>query len=532
MILAVSGLNLEKVVAAEQVFSDVPTNHAYFQEINYLLEKGVISASSKYGVNDKVTREEVAVMVSKAVGLDGTQSETKFPDVPASHKSSGYINSAVNSGIINGYLDGTFQPNSLVTRGHMAAFIARGFNLTQEANITFKDVPKGSTAYKAVRKLVFMKITTGYEDGTFKPNEGLSRAHISAFIARAMGFKKANLPVTVNKDMKVHFIDVGQGDSILIQSPNGKNMLIDGGTKGSGDKVVKFLNSKGVTSLDVVVATHPHADHIGGLISVLNNFKVNQFIDSGNPQTTQTYYELLQLIDSKNIPYKTANNNGKINLDALLAATILHSNENATSANDASVVTRIVYGNISFLFTGDAEKAVEADLVKRYGAGLKSTYLKAGHHGSNSSSTQAFLNSVKPVGTILSYGEGNQYGHPHAEVVSRLNAIGSKMYTTANSGDITVTTNGTTHSVSAKPWTEPVKPKPVPKPVPKPDPKPIPKPIPKPDISSGLYVIPGAPTTYKNCTEMRKYYPSGVRSNHPAYASKHDRDKDGWACEK
>src|SRR5699024_8777060 len=94
-------------------------------------------------------------------------------------------------------------------------------------------------------------------------------------------------------NMQVHFIDVGQGDSILIQSPSGKNMLIDAGTKSNVPKVVSFLKSKGVSTLDYVVATHPHADHIGGLIAVLNNFKVNQFVDSGNVHSTQTYLELL-----------------------------------------------------------------------------------------------------------------------------------------------------------------------------------------------------------------------------------------------
>lgn len=172
--------------AYADTFSDVPTSHTYYHEIMFLLEKGVISGGGRYGVDDKVTREEVAVMVSKAVGLDGKQSETKFKDVPKSRATSGYINSAVEAGIINGYPDSTFKPDALVTRGHMAAFIARGFKLDVEANISFSDVPKGSTAYEPVRKLAHKNITTGYTDGTFKPDENLSRAHISVFLARAM----------------------------------------------------------------------------------------------------------------------------------------------------------------------------------------------------------------------------------------------------------------------------------------------------------------------------------------------------------
>ena len=190
----------------------------------------------------------------------------------------------------------------------------------------------------------------------------------------------------------------------------------------------------------------------------------------------------------------------------------------------------MVYGSVSFLLTGDADTAIEEKIMSQ--GNVKSTYLKAGHHGSNTSSSAAFINAVRPAGTMLSYGKDNSYGHPHSEVVQRLNAVGSKIYSTAQSGDITITTNGTTHSVSAKPWTGAVVPKPIePKPQPKPEPKPEPKPNPKPDLGSGLYVIPGAPTSFQNCTAMRKHYPDGVKSGHPAYASKHDRDKDGWACE-
>ncbi|GKV65551.1 MULTISPECIES: S-layer homology domain-containing protein [unclassified Sporosarcina] len=175
-----------KVEAAAPAFNDVPENHPNYSAIMYLVHQGVVAPDGRFGPNDKVTREEVAVMVAKAIGLDGTKTKTKFKDVPASRFSSGYINSAVKAGILNGYPDGTFKPTQYVTRGHMAAFIANGFKLTQEANINFKDVPKGSTSYNAVRKLVAANITSGYPDGTFKPNQTLTRSHIAAFIARAM----------------------------------------------------------------------------------------------------------------------------------------------------------------------------------------------------------------------------------------------------------------------------------------------------------------------------------------------------------
>ena len=191
----VLSITLPIKTSAAQVFSDVPTSHLNYDDINYLLNKGVVDRSSKFGISDIVTREEVAVMVAKAVGLDGKQRLTKFKDVPQSSKNSGYIQSAVEAGIINGYDDGTFKPTSKVTRGHMAAFIARAFDLPTGSK-TFKDVPVGHTAYDPVKKLAAAGITTGYNDGTFKPQENLSRAHIAVFIARAMRYADGDKVVT------------------------------------------------------------------------------------------------------------------------------------------------------------------------------------------------------------------------------------------------------------------------------------------------------------------------------------------------
>ncbi|PIC77997.1 hypothetical protein CSV74_00270 [Sporosarcina sp. P19] len=186
LILVTSFLPIQKTEATSNVFTDVKKNHPNYAAIMYLADKGVIVKQKRFGPNDKVTREEVAIMVAKATGLNGKKTKTKFKDVPASRYSSGYIQSAANARIINGYPDGTFKPTQFVTRGHMAAFIANAFKLTEEGNFYFSDVAKGSTSYNAVRKLAFANITSGYPDGTFKPNQTLTRSHIAAFIARAM----------------------------------------------------------------------------------------------------------------------------------------------------------------------------------------------------------------------------------------------------------------------------------------------------------------------------------------------------------
>jgi len=255
--------------------------------------------------------------------------------------------------------------------------------------------------------------------------------------------------VTAGHEMRVHFIDVGQGDSIFIESPNGKTMLIDGGVKGAGQKVVSYLKELGVSKLDIVVATHPDADHIGGLIPVLNSIEIGQFYDSGKVHTSQTFEEMLTLIDTKNIPYNVPKTGDRIAFDDDINVKVLNANENATDNNDASIVLKLAYGNVSFLLTADAGIALEKEMMQD---DVKATILKAGHHGSNTSSSAEFIQAVHPEVTILSYGEGNKYGHPHAEVVERLQVIGSKIYATAEAGTVIVSTDGVNYDVNSKEW--------------------------------------------------------------------------------
>lgn len=268
--------------------------------------------------------------------------------------------------------------------------------------------------------------------------------------------KTEQVPVTAGHEMRVHFIDVGQGDSILIESPNGKTMLIDGGVKGAGQQVVSYLKELGVNKLDQVVATHPDADHIGGLIPVLQTIPIEQFYDSGKVHTSQTFEEMLMAIDQKHIPYYVPKTGDLIEFDKDVTVKVLNANEHATDNNDASIVLKVVYGNVSFLLTGDAGIALEKEMMQN---DVTATILKAGHHGSNTSSSEEFIRAVKPEVTILSYGEDNKYGHPHAEVVDRLQAMGSNIYATAESGTIIVATDGVNYTVNGKEASRAVTPK-------------------------------------------------------------------------
>lgn len=268
------------------------------------------------------------------------------------------------------------------------------------------------------------------------------------------GCTEVTEPVSVEplKNMTVHFIDVGQGDSIFIQAPNGKTMLIDGGVKGAGKDLVAYLKAQGVKRLDYVVATHPDADHIGGLIAVLNSISIKEFIDSGKVHTSQTYEEMLTLIRDKNIRFTVPNIGDEFVLDDNLNIEVIAVDENASDNNDASIVLRVVYQNISFLLMGDADHGVERELLQK-GIDVQATILKAGHHGSNTSSSAEFIDAVSPLATILSYGQDNKYGHPHAEVIDILQQVNSDIYSTAEAGTIVITTDGVTYDVDAPQWT-------------------------------------------------------------------------------
>ena len=254
-----------------------------------------------------------------------------------------------------------------------------------------------------------------------------------------------------NAEMKVHFINVGQGDSILIQTPEGKTLLVDGGKKAAGEKVVAYLKKSGVTTIDRLVATHPDADHIGGLLDVLNEFKVKKVIDSGKDHTSETYIDYLKLVDQKDIPFHIAKTGETVALDPSVNIKVLNSGDTAPTDenNDASVVLKITYNQFSVLLTGDAPIDVEKQMMQN--DDVSATVLKPGHHGSETSSSMAFLQAVKPKVAVLSYGENN-YGHPNAAVVERLRKVGAKVYSTEASGDIVISTDGKSYSVNAKPW--------------------------------------------------------------------------------
>ncbi len=242
-------------------------------------------------------------------------------------------------------------------------------------------------------------------------------------------------------DLLVHFIDVGQGDSIFVEFRD-KTMLIDAGERQMGTRVVGYLQECGVERLDVVVATHAHSDHIGGLRDVISAFPVDRFIDAGQPHPTVTYERLLAQVEDLGIPYTVAVRGQTITLDPDLEILIENPGlQPLGDANEDSVVLKVTYRGISYLLTGDAGRPAEEGMAEA-GLDLDADVLKVGHHASRYASSAGFLDAVSPAISVISVGEGNDYGHPHEEVLDRLHAVGSRIYRTDHDGTVVVATDG------------------------------------------------------------------------------------------
>lgn len=261
-------------------------------------------------------------------------------------------------------------------------------------------------------------------------------------------FTGSSLDDVPDADVLVHYIDVGQGDSMLIQAGDA-NILIDAGENDKAGEVVAYLNSVGVETLDMVVGSHPHSDHIGGLDVVIDTFDVKQVIMGDVPKaiipTTRTYTDVLQAVKNKGLTITLAHPGDSYEIGGGTLS-VLGPVEDYDDLNDTSLVMKFTYGDVSFLFTGDQEAGAEKDLLNS-GADVSATVLKVGHHGSSTSSSEEFLAAVSAKCYVIEVGEGNKYNHPHAEIREKLRNTGKPVYRTDLNGDIVIATNGKTFDV-------------------------------------------------------------------------------------
>jgi len=262
----------------------------------------------------------------------------------------------------------------------------------------------------------------------------------------------SNALVAANAPLTIQVLDVGQGDAILIRAKD-QVVLVDTGDVPARDKLVSMLKSQGITTIDKLIITHPHADHIGGVAAVFQQFTVKQIYDSGQKSTSNLYKQYLIQIQKKNIPFTvvsagmTIDLGNEINLKVLAPeAPFIGGSE--PDLNNNSIVAKLVYRNFSLLLTGDAENEAEERMLKKDASALKSTLLKSGHHGSRTSSSIAFLQAVTPEAAFISVGANNDYHHPHPSTLKKYNDKKIDVYRTDTDGTLTVVSDGKAYTIT------------------------------------------------------------------------------------
>jgi len=252
----------------------------------------------------------------------------------------------------------------------------------------------------------------------------------------------------VTEDLTVHFLDIGQGDSIILTQGE-HAMLIDAGENDKGTAVQSYLNYLGIDTLEYVLLTHPDSDHIGGADVVIYKFACQTILMPEKKTDTRTYDDVIQAMKSKG--YKAVHPQvGDTYSFGEASFTVLSPSKTYSDNNNNSIVIRLTHGENTFLFTGDAEEEAEADMLAA-GMDLTADVLKAGHHGSSTSTSDDFLAAVSPSCAVISCEEGNKYGHPHAETMNKFRQAGITVYRTDEQGTITVTSDGSTLTWNTSP---------------------------------------------------------------------------------
>ena len=248
--------------------------------------------------------------------------------------------------------------------------------------------------------------------------------------------------LNANGTVEISYLDVGQGDAAYIKV-NDMDILIDAGPKSDVDKLIKQLEEKNIDDFEIIVATHPHEDHIGGMTKVLQSYKVENFYMPKVEHSTKTFENMIKEVEKQGLKVKVLKEGVNIDIgEGALLETFSPNQEEYNNLNNYSPIMKLTFGNNSFLFTGDAEKDVEEEVLKTYKDKLDSDVIKFGHHGSSTSSSQSFIEAVSPDYGIISCGVDNSYGHPHREILKLIQDMNIEAYRTDIQGQITVISDG------------------------------------------------------------------------------------------
>ncbi len=248
---------------------------------------------------------------------------------------------------------------------------------------------------------------------------------------------------TAEKPLSLIFLDVGQGNATLLQTPKG-NILVDCGPENAQETLCRKLQARGIRSIKAIILTHPDEDHIGGADLILERFSVEQVLYNGATEENESFLRFQKTAKQQNIPMEALDRDDEVLFGALKITVFCPIDRTAEqTGNQGSLVFRVEYQTVSALFMGDAEESVEEELLQTYGAsGLAATVLQVGHHGSATSSSPEFLAAVSPTYAVISCGAKNRYGHPDGRVLERLKAVNATVLRTDLEGDIVLQWNG------------------------------------------------------------------------------------------
>lgn len=263
---------------------------------------------------------------------------------------------------------------------------------------------------------------------------------VAAFVFAKLD-RKAEAPLP-QSELQVHFIDVGQADCILLQC-EGEAMLVDAGNNDDGALVLKYLENAGVTYLNYAVGTHPHEDHIGGLDTVIRSIPIGKLMMPKAQTNTATFEDVLDAIEAQGLRVTAPKQGDSFTLGSATVTAVHCYDAKTDRLNNVSLMFRVDFGETSFLLTGDAEKEAEQAVLDS-GVDIQCDVLKAGHHGSSTSSSRAFLDAVDPDYAVITCGKGNSYGHPHRETMQAFNGRGISVYRTDEMGSVRVYSDGKT----------------------------------------------------------------------------------------